>query len=798
VNLFPRRAFLCILLVVLFSLSAAAQISDKVVRVETAPYQAGAPLGIRVELLNASLIDRIDVAYRSFGETDYKHLEMQMQGNSAQTVIPAKDLTPPFLEYYLALYLHNGATETYPVENPTEHPLKIDLQSSISAQDDAIIILSPEPNETFRSREDALISFSLIHADSSIDKSTVKIYIDGADVTSKAIFTGDIVTIPPPEYLEGGKHSIRIQVSDRDGSSAHVTAMDFGLKTTEGPAGSSSLAPKWTYRSHLQAETRNENIANSVTPYNRLSLSASGEYDWLRLDGSLFVTNEENDRRQPQNRFLVSGESRWLRLGYGDHYPVFQDLIMTGKRVRGFFANLTLGFFNLDVSKGDITRRIESDTLRTFLFDSLASEQASDSTGAFGPYDQTRWAKFNRGTFSRDLLVVRPSFGSREGAHFGLTYLKSKDDITSIIYGGKPKENLVLGSDFLIPLFNHGIEITGQSAFSATNNDITGGTFTDTRIDSIYSDYSESARNTIRKVRDVFQNFITINENLIPLNLKNAPTLAYEAGLAVNYFNNYFKFTYLRHGNNFESFGQSFVRTDVVGFNIADRLRLLNNQVLLTGGFERLQDNTAETKPATTTGTTTNVSISWYPKKELPSVTVGYLFASNANDHPDTLWRIEDRLDRILVQLGKDFTFGGHHTAVLSVSTSTRDDQSFRNLDGKNTMVSLSNSTSFEIPLQTLVSLTVSSNTFATSGASSISTDYTTLYAMANYRFLGNKLIVGASVSPTFGDIERTLFDARSEYYFVPNLSLAGQLSVYLNKQTTNDVIWSFILRADL
>ncbi|HJW27797.1 MAG TPA: hypothetical protein VJ508_00970, partial [Saprospiraceae bacterium] len=227
-----------------------------------------------------------------------------------------------------------------------------------------------------------------------------------------------------------------------------------------------------------------------------------------------------------------------------------------------------------------------------------------------------------------------------------------------------------------------------------------------------------------------------------------------------------------------------------------------NNQVLVTGGFERLQDNTAETKPATATNTTTNINLSWFPKTNLPNMTIGYLFASNENDmSTDSLWRINDRSHRFLVQFGKSFTFWGQHTASLSVSTSTRDDQTRRNLDAKNTTVSLSNSTSFSFPLQTLVSLMISSNKFSVDSAitaQSITTNYTSLYATARYKFLENKLSIEASISPTFGDIERMLFDVRSEYSLLQNLSLLGQVSIYMNKHATNDVIWSFILRVGI
>jgi hypothetical protein len=789
----------------------AAQISDKILKIDVEAYRTGEQMGIKVELANATAIDRIEFLYRSFGESEFRRIEMQLLGNIASGSIPANHLVPPFLEYYLTMYLRNGAPEeTYPAENPREHPLKIDLQGAGVRSDDAIIVLSPEEKESV-TPDDLVISFSLLNADSSVDRTNVKTYLDGADISSSSVISDNLVVVSPPGGLAGGRHTVRVELFDRAGNSTHSASWGFSLKgmdftePIQTPSG-------WLTTSSLQAETRNEDIAGSTAPYNRLSVSAGGTYNAFRINGLLHVTNEETDRRQPQNRFYIGGESPWLRLAYGDHYPVFQELIMTGRRVRGFNGNLTLGFFNLDVSAGDVLRRIESDTVNTFPTDSLAAEQSRDSLSAYGPYGQNRWARLRYGTFSRDLLIVRPIFGKREGAHFGFTYLKSKDDIGSVAYGRKPEENLVLGSDLSLPFDHRNVEITAQAAFSATNKDITEGTFSDERIDSLYADYNQSTRDNIRRVKDNFSRFITINENLVPLNFKNTPTLAYEGALALNYFNNYFKFTYLRHGNNFESFGQSFVRTDIVGFNIADRLRLVNNQLSLSAGLERLQDNTAETKPATTTSTTGSVSASWFSRTDFPNVTLAYLRAANSNDYSSTdsvlfaSYLVDDRINRVLVQVGKEFLLGPRHNAMFSVSTSSRDDGRPRwakdiahtNFDTRNTTVALNDAITLSIPLELFFSVATSSTSFHLSQSTDTTVAYTTLYGSAQYKAVGNKLILNGSVSPTLGDIRRTLIDARAQYYFVPNLSLMGQLSLYFNKVGSNDVIWSLILRVDV
>ena len=72
---------------------------------------------------------------------------------------------------------------------------------------------------------------------------------------------------------------------------------------------------------------------------------------------------------------------------------------------------------------------------------------------------------------------------------------------------------------------------------------------------------------------------------------------------------------------------------------------------------------------------------------------------------------------------------------------------------------------------------------------------YTTLSAGGLYRMFEERLHCAATVSPTFGDISRTLVDASARWFFRKDLSLQGQLSLYLNKDVRNDLIWSFVLQ---
>lgn len=790
----------------------------RVAAVSHTPFRANADMTLSVTF-GTKAPQSITVSYRSFGERDFKQREMVISGNDATAAIPAASLVPPYLEYFLTM-TDGASTETYPPDHPAEQPERISLEAEAPGSGSSLVtILSPEPDEYLRP-DDLLISFAVSGRDSTVVPASSRITLDGADLSGMAVFTGSLCVLRPENtgaVLGSGIHTIRIDLVDRDGHTLQGQVWNFTLLAPEAPGstgGPAPAAPGWRSRASLRLETRNENVADVSTPYNRAALSVSELYDRFRIDGRLYGTNEEDPRRQPQNRYYIGGESPWLHIGYGDTDPSFTDMIMSGRRVRGLNAGISVGGFGLDVVKGDIIRQVESEILGTFPSDSLLAEQSRDQSASFVPYDTSgavkQWAKVRPGTFSRDILVVRPRFG-REQSHFGLTYLKSKDDAGSIRFGVKPQENLVVGSDFLLSFDRQNVEFSGQAAFSATNKDITRGTLSDADIDSTFKDptYSDADRKNIKDARNAFSNLITVNENLIPLRFKNLPTLAYESGIALRYFDNDARFSFRRVGSSFESFGQTAVQTDVDGFSASDRIGLLRRRLMVSAGIERLHDNTAETKAATTHSTRVNASVSWLPPPDLPSVTVAWFLASNANDvPPDSLPAVDDRTNHVVVQLGKEFSFGVRDRVDLTVSTSARDDRTARQLDAHNTMLSLANGFSFAIPLR--ASLGISYNTFSymtvlpadSTGArpapGEVTVSYTSFAAGANYRLAADRLRLSGSFEPIFGDRARTLLGFGAEYDILARMSLESRLNLYLNKDAANDVIWSLILRAEI
>jgi len=783
-----------------------AQVSPTILTVGPDEAVAQAPLTIRAELRQLEVIERLAVLYRPFGSSEFALVEMDIVGSAATAMLPAQVVLPPFLEYYLAIVRRDGSMESFPVSqtpDPFALPPPNTLRLPVLAADAPvqILFLSPEATDVVEAGE-VVVAISLLRADTSVVQSATQIALDGVDVTDKVLFTEDLLVFSPSAHeiqLAAGVHRVNVRLFDRKGT---LVASATHMFTVRGEAGfqyTEPVTPAMAYNATVTFETRHEQIGGVSQWYNRGGVQFAGRKDSWRLNSNLYVTSEEERTRQPQNRFYLGVSSPWLSAGVGDHFPVFPSLILLGRRVRGANASVRTGYFNVDATYGQISRPIEGAMIDSFPADSLGLRQQQHPGDAFGQISDTVWGRFRYGTYERDLFAVRPSFGSGEEFQLGFTWLSSSDDAGSIQYGVRPQENVVVGTDLLAKLDGEHLVLTAQAAFSAFNSDISSGSFTDAYIDSVFNNPED-----IRKARDILSRFITVNENLRPLSLSTPATLAYEATLAMNYLSNALRATYLYRGSDYLSFGQTFLRKDVQGFNVQDRVRLLSNQVLLTLGFERLQDNTSDTKPATTTYSTLSAGVSWNPGPDLPVLTLGYNQFRNKNPLElagrDSLYAVDDRTNRFFGQASYDFDLGPRHTAMLSVSTSERADFTVRRTDLTSSTVTLSLISRFDIPLQTSLDLALNYNDYpapATPGGRT-SLDYTTIALGSRYSLLPGELNLIASIAPTFGDLTRLATDLGAEWYVQRTMSLTLQFSAFDNDDAPDDSFVSVRFRYDI
>ena len=789
-------------------LPSAAQMTGRVAAIEPREAIANAPLTLRVSLLGGETLERVFLVYRSYGQGSFQVTEMDLVAERAAITLPSRSVQPPFLEYYLVFQRRDGRTETYP-EGESLDPYSIPPGRTLSipvigADADAVqvLFLSPGDSEVVDPAE-VVIAVSLLRADSLVKRPVTQIFLDGADLTSRAVFDGDLIVLIPSNIgitLSPGRHRVGVRLYRQDGNLYRTAVQSFIVQGDPGYTYREPPTDEIKLRYNVHAESRREVVASGQTWYNRAGFQFTGTRKEWRLLANAFLTSDERPSRQPQNRFYLGIASPWISAGYGDSYPAFPSLLLAGKRVRGLNSSLRLGVFNMDLTYGQTVRSVEGSLIASFPSDSLAVEQERQPGAAYAPVNDTTWGRFSYGTYAQNLFAIRPSFGSGEQWQWGVSWLSASDDLSSITYGTRPQENVVLGTDFIARFDDRRIELFGQAAFSAYNSDISSGTFTDAYIDSTYPDQA----GTIKDVKNLLSGIITVNDNLRPLSLEKPSTVAYEIGANVNYFHNALTIQYLYRGSDYTSFGQTFLRKDIQGISAIDRIRLRDNTVLVTLGLERLEDNTSDTKVATTVYTTFNAAVSYTSIGKLPSVTVGYTHYANDNGlgrrGPDSLLAVDDVTNRLFLQSSYSFYYRARHSLALTLSTSARDDNTVRQTNVTSTLASISVTTRYLIPLQTVLEIAYNANDFPGSqpGGPRVPLNYTSIALTGRYTILQDILTAGLTLGPTFGDLQRTVVDGRIEWYVRTSMSLSLQYTYFRNRGFTDDSFLSLRYRYDV
>ncbi|MEO8166831.1 MAG: hypothetical protein ABI623_01200, partial [bacterium] len=499
-----RFGFLLLVAASCFPFLSPAQVSTAISSISPAEAQSGLPVTLRAELQRGELVERVYFVYRTFGESEWTHVEMQLRGNTAIVSLPADVVRPVYIDYYLVIINRSGTMEAYPLNDSpeplTRAPSKtLQLPVRQKEEDLQAVFLSPEQNSTFES-SDVLISVSLLRADSTVVRRATQIVLDGADVSQYAVLSDDILVYVPDNHglrLKPGRHKVSVLLFTRDGNLYRQVSTSFNV-VGDGKA-EEVVEGAFVSNGTFDLEIRNERVNNISTWYKRGGMRFTGSQGDWRINSNLFLTSDEQPDRQPQNRYYVSLESQWLAIGYGDSYPMFPDLILNGKRVRGLNSSVHLGVFNVDMALGKTVRDIDGALLKVIPISQLGTEQAADPTAAYARIDSLTWGKYSYGTYARDMFAIRPSIGSGEKFQIGLTWLKAKDDPGSIRFGTRPQENLVVGIDAISKFDKSRIQLAGQAAFSAYNSDISSGNFTDAYIDSVYK--KDAA--TIKDARDI-------------------------------------------------------------------------------------------------------------------------------------------------------------------------------------------------------------------------------------------------------------------------------------------------------
>jgi len=579
---------------------------------------AGEPILIEAEIEGSILPgDEMRVYYRPESENSYSYQILQASGNRFEGQIPA---FPAHVQriYYFLTFIRDEMIWTLPERNAYYEPLEIHLRPAEEAKAPAeripadeqatpvgvsgnltaedYLILSPEQGETL-APDEVVIAVSLFFDSSRVDLSRTELYLDSYRVDPE--ISPNLISYVPPR-VSSGQHHIRLQFYAPDGTPYPPIQWSFYVREVAA-GGFAGLKVSRTGEGLLYVESKIERYSGNKLENHQFGGQYRGQVRFLRYGTKFYFTSLEDRRYQPRNRYLFWVATPIFRLYAGDTSPRFSDLILWGKRVRGIEAMLDLKYFALNVVSGQVNRAVEG---------SAVPDPNNPDPAAY---------RIDRpGTYTRNLLGLRARLGTEHGFHLAFNVLKAKDDVSSIRYGINPKDNLVLGADVFISLFANRFEWKTSTAISFLTDDISGGPLSKAEIDSLME-------TDIPIDPASYEKYLIINTSTIPLDPTTGASVAYASSLRLRFLRNELYIRYKNIGPAYTSLGNTYLKTDIRGLLINDRVRLWNNRLYLNLGYEAYKDHYSEKDNNPSVDLTTlRLGFSVYPGQGLPTFNVHF------------------------------------------------------------------------------------------------------------------------------------------------------------------------------
>lgn len=821
------KVFSSVLPILFFSFSVSAQQTAQLKVTTAAEPKEGEPIIVLVTPNPANLsLNKVTLFFRAPGG-NFQSNEMIFDKGIYTFTIPANKVVPPSLEYYVIATKNDGLKLIFPAIS-SEQP-EVDVQNSPAfftvrpvTADETVTILMGEPGAT-AAAEDFIIMMSYYRISEQIDIKSINLTVNGQDVTSKSTITSDALTYLPETPPAAGMIEISFSAKLKDGSMVGPISWKTSAATAQAAEEIEEQEKNFNISGNVWDELRYESIAGSGQGYHRANFSASGNWKSLNFSTNLYGTSEEKSFQQPSDRFSFKLTHEYFGLGIGDVYPSFSRLVVNGNRVRGLEASLNLKAINIDFTYGQTARAVEAsfdkslDEIYVPSSDPNGSYKDQKITEGFILIEENGVFKFSKktsdGTYQRNLMAAKLSFGNKlDGFNWGFSFLQSKDDTSSNLYGGTATANLATGTDMQLILDNNRFNWYADYAISIANNDIRSG----------LPQAAKDKFNDSPVSLETIDKLIPVSSSLVAP-LSGSQVLDYSAiqtGLKLNYWNNFLKAEYVRYGANYRSDGLAFFQNDIQGVKFSDRLRLLQNKLILSFGIDNLSDNlsgakdlTSKTSPTvdgTTTKRTIRSGIAIFPDSRFPSLSFDFIKNTNTNALPDTITSSADNDSKTFqISSGYGFSAGtAFHSISVALSFTNKDDNRDRKVYlemfglapaiqktrsiflSYNTTIgndlSLGGSYTNAFSSYEIVELTPGgvkrSSTYATSKLQE--STFNILEVNAVKMMLDNKLKVGARANATLSDNKQFILGGNTEYTIIKNLYATYDLNYFINSGT--------------
>ena len=672
------------------------------------------------------------------------------------------------------------------------------LFSSILLSQSDVLIMSPEPNSEI-SGHDVLIAISTFGM-KGINPNNIQLLLDGEDISDLAYMDEDMVTCLL-DQLEPGLHQIQLFI---DGRGPKTWSFTTTLRE-----------PTLKYSGRIRSSSSMDQIDDQTLNISQVMVNFKGSaYEWMKFKTNVKITTQEQALYQPRNvlGFEVTLKD-YATINVGDSNPRLSHFTMNGKRIRGLNANFKWRWFNLHFVQGEINRAIEGDLKKAYSYSIDTDDEG------------TKFLSLSRNgyTFAQNVMAGRLALGRGEKFQWGLNFMKARDDTNSvtqelknseIVYspdatgsvsgldsgrvytiselgtkahylegknwaGDGPKDNLVVGTDLGISLFNKRLRLDGELAFSMTNNNIWGGPLTLAQLDTMIDDSVDNKLSSfdLSSFPDPadYENILIINPNLAPLvpidinafgenatvDLMDAvlsmPSLAYRGRAVTNFYGNYLAVEYSQVGPQYNSLANPYLVKNKREFSVSDKLKLLQNRLMLTMGYKHQDDDILTTVENLKSQNTMSLGINALPGPGLPTLNFTYRSIDRDNgidklipltDSTFTDNRENTHTNNMMVNISHRFdlvwshALSGTFVNVNKTDKFTGRDTNFVDPAMSTNVMNFTLSTRYNFQLKTTLNLTINSSELSTGPGERgiqdfLTTNFDTEYPLFKNRILG-------------------------------------------------------------
>ncbi len=490
-------------------------------------------------------------------------------------------------------------------------------------------ILSPMADSVVKSGE--LFVSVLVNKNVILSETAVKIYIDDHLITAFVKIQNQKVTMLYILPLKWGKHKLTLEAKEQGEAWLKPLNWEFyvgGVTPEDKTIRKDTTGKIVELTGNITADFRQVKLMGSEealkyrqeppltgTLSTNLAFRA-GKFNYILRS---FQTTDDLQKYYPvrglqsRNYFQTGIQMEKFEAIYGDISPSFDKLVLTGIRLsKATKLAVKTKYFQMYLIEGQAQRANEGIKNRYSINNGFPPGNLKIETDSAGNNDTFF---LSPGIYRRHLYAARFAFGNKvEGSSFGITILKSRDDTSSIKYGEKPKDNLVIGTDQTWQTNEVKMRVDAGVAFSVTTADLSKPNLTKRDLDSFTGENYPYDPAKFKKIQTF--NYTT--------SMPGKTAMATYITLAFRPKNQILTFDFRYFGGGFHSLGNPFVRVDLRTASVNEQVYFWKRKISVNAKYTFQDNNRSGTAFSTVVQHLLNGNMSFIYSQKAPQLIISY------------------------------------------------------------------------------------------------------------------------------------------------------------------------------